>query len=85
MSYENAETKRGFEKQVRVFRPRIAMAAYSGSVFTSFANMTNVWLDTASNSVQHYGLKVAWTQTSVGVAVDLLVRAEILFRGKRNL
>lgn len=37
------------------FKPGIAMAAYSGA-FTSFANMTNQWLDLASPAIQHYGL-----------------------------
>lgn len=41
----------------RLFRPRIAMAAYSGA-FTGFANMQDQWIDSASNTVQHYGIKV---------------------------
>jgi len=41
----------------RVFRPRFAMAAYSG-VFTSFAQSSrNQWLDVASATVPNYGLK----------------------------
>jgi hypothetical protein len=41
----------------RQFRPRIAIAAYSGT-FTSFANMADQWIDSNSNSVAHYGIKV---------------------------
>jgi hypothetical protein len=37
------------------FKPRIAVAAYSGA-FTSYAN-TESWLDVASPSVIHYGAK----------------------------
>lgn len=41
----------------RTINPRLAMAAYSGSVFTSFANMGQVWLDAGSPGVPYYGLK----------------------------
>jgi len=45
-------------KEIRFsLRPRAALAAYSGA-FTSYANFGNMWIDVASPSVQHYGLKV---------------------------
>lgn len=40
----------------RYVRPRIALAAYAGA-FTSYANVKPMWIDAASPSVQHYGLK----------------------------
>jgi len=54
---------------VRTFQPRVATAAYSGA-FTSFANQAPPWIDSASPSVQHYGVKifvpgVAAAQTSL--------------------
>jgi len=43
----------------RVYNPRIAQAVYSGA-FTSFAqSLTGTWIDTASSTVQYYGLKWA--------------------------
>jgi len=41
---------------VRTLVPRMAVAAYSGS-FTSYANVSDMWLDAASPSVQHFGVK----------------------------
>jgi hypothetical protein len=41
----------------RTFRPRIALAAYS-STFVSFENSPPQWIDAASPSVQHYGVKL---------------------------
>jgi hypothetical protein len=41
---------------VRTLKPRMAVAAYSGA-FTSFANMQDQWIDAASPSVQHFGVK----------------------------
>jgi hypothetical protein len=42
----------------RTFKPRMAVGAYSGS-FTSYAQLHDQWIDCASPSVQHYGLKAA--------------------------
>lgn len=51
-------------KEIRfVLRPRAALAAYSGA-FTSYANFGNMWIDVASPSVQHYGLKVGMSAST---------------------
>jgi hypothetical protein len=42
---------------IRNFRPRVAVAAYAGA-FTSFKNEKAGWIDCASPSVQHYGVKL---------------------------
>jgi hypothetical protein len=39
------------------FKPHVAIAAYVASAFSSFANQSNEWIDCASPSVQHYGIK----------------------------
>jgi hypothetical protein len=40
----------------RRFVPKVAMAAYSGA-FTSYANVSDQWIDCGSPNVQYYGLK----------------------------
>jgi hypothetical protein len=45
------------ESMERVFKPRMALAAYSGT-FVGFANVADQWLDAASTTVQHYGVKL---------------------------
>jgi hypothetical protein len=45
------------EECSRTFRPRMALAAYS-STFVSFGNVGPQWIDAASPSVQHYGVKL---------------------------
>lgn len=42
---------------VRSIKPHIAMAAYGAGVFTSYANTKAGWIDMASPSVSHYGMK----------------------------
>lgn len=56
LAYQNCVVLEPGESVVRDFQPRIAMAAYSGA-FTSFANVEPMWIDSASPSVQHYGVK----------------------------
>ena len=50
------------------FKPRLALAAYSGA-FTSYANQQAGWIDCASNGVIHYGLKFGMpTQNALAIA-----------------
>jgi len=46
--------------------PHCADALYSGSVFTSFGNVTTPWIDVASTGVVHYGIKVGITAANTG-------------------
>ncbi len=41
----------------RTFRPHLALAAYQGA-FTGYVNESNQWIDSASNDVRHYGVKL---------------------------
>jgi len=44
----------------RTIRPRAALAAYSGSVFTAFSTAPHgVWIDSNNVTVPHYGFKWA--------------------------
>jgi len=54
--YENCMVQAPGESAMRTFQPRMALAAYAGA-FTSYANTQPLWIDCASPSVQHYGLK----------------------------
>jgi hypothetical protein len=55
--YANCIVLEPGESFVRTFQPRVAVAAYSGS-FSSFENVEPPWIDCASPSVQHYGVKI---------------------------
>jgi len=44
-------------------KPKIAMAAYGSGAFTSYASMTNQWLDVASPAIAHYGVKFVTSPT----------------------
>jgi len=61
--------------------PHVAIAEYSGA-FTSYGNVPSTWIDAASPSVEHYGLKFA-TDAVDGVVRNVYVnyRARISFRG----
>jgi hypothetical protein len=50
---------------IRSLCPHVANAVYSGA-FTSFGNMEAPWIDCASPSVQHYGVKYAIEAGIVG-------------------
>jgi hypothetical protein len=50
----------------RTFQPHSALAAYSGGVFTSFANVGGQWHDCASPSIAHYGYKYLVPAAAIG-------------------
>lgn len=43
----------------RSFRPHIAVGAYNGA-FAGYKNEPAGWIDCATNSIQHYGIKIFW-------------------------
>jgi len=69
----------GYEPVVHRWVPHVATAAYSGA-FTSFENTTAPWLDTSSNTVQHYGLKIYVGITSAVVTMDAFTRVHLQCR-----
>jgi len=82
LDYATCLTTDGVTRHKRTYHPHTAEAAYSGA-FTSFANRSNSWIDCASNSVQYYGLKTAWSATTSIYVYDIIVRAWIQFRNTR--
>lgn len=66
------------ESVERIFRPHMALAAYSGA-FTSYANVAPTWIDSSSNTVQHYGIKLFVPGATAGQTVlqswDITVEA----------
>lgn len=55
-AYSNCLILHPGESCERIFRPRMALGAYTGT-FVGFANVADQWIDAASNTVQHYGIK----------------------------
>jgi hypothetical protein len=61
------------------WKPHMAVATYSGA-FTSYGNMPAGWIDAASPSVQHFGLKAAAGTSGVAVQYNYAARAVVSFR-----
>jgi hypothetical protein len=81
--YQTAQTSSLNSGQYHGWVPSVALAAYSGG-FTSYAAAENQWLDCASPSVQHYGIKAAFAASASVRNVQIIVRARISFRGIRD-
>jgi len=76
----------GGTQHTRVFKPRIAETAFSSSnLATSSTQASQVWIDAASNTVPHYGLKVAVSPsgTAGNPSWSPVVTAWIQFRDNR--
>lgn len=62
-----------FDKTVTMkIKPRFSLAAYSGA-FTSYKPASG-WLDCASPSIQHYGVKFAVDSFTAGQFIDFIIR-----------
>jgi hypothetical protein len=84
-AYENCITSAVYEPQRRCFVPRLALAAYGAGAFTSYANSAPMWLDAASGSIAHFGLKAGIDVGATGALAvyDLTVRTAFSFRASR--
>jgi hypothetical protein len=80
--YSNCITACGISGHYRIFRPHAALAAYSGA-FTSYANWEEMWIDMNSQTVQHYGLKIASTVTGSAYSWNMIVKYHCSLRNLR--
>lgn len=71
-----------YQPHTRQFKPHVAIAAYGGSVFTSFANAGNQWIDFANTGVPHYGCRTMLTNTNNNNDCYIDVRCEYYFSCK---
>lgn len=67
----------------RTLTPRIATAAYSGT-FTSYANVSSrTWIDSASPSVDYFGVKYAVPLTATSYSISAIVTMMLQFKSQR--
>lgn len=78
-SAQGALVTSSFAGHYHKFQPHMAVAVYSGA-FTSFANAPADWIDVASGSVQHYGIKAAISGTTTVSTWRYEMRCKISFR-----
>jgi hypothetical protein len=71
--YPGAKVTLGVHPHTHTFVPAAALAAYSGT-FTSYSMVEAPWIDVASPSVQHYGVKYAFSAATSVVAYEVRVR-----------
>jgi len=70
---------------IRVVKPRSAVATYSGT-FTSYGTEYGRWMNTASPSVQYYGLKTVITGSTFATSTkiyDVEATVTMQFRGAK--
>lgn len=84
VGHTNSVTTSGNQGHYHKFKPRLALAAYSGA-FTSYANQSDdMWIDCNSAGVYYYGVKTVLTATDSVYVYDLMMKATIEFRNKRR-
>jgi len=81
LAYENVIVSNTANGHYRKFKPHIAVAAYQGA-FSGYQNTSNVWIDSASGDVQHYGVKLGIGPTSSNslIQINYVCRMKLEFR-----
>lgn len=79
-AYNTCVITEPWKSHVRTLVPHIADAAYSGT-FTSFANATGQWIDSASPGVKHYGVK-GWAEGSTTTTSSWYVEVRLFVEFK---
>jgi hypothetical protein len=77
LSYQNCIEVSSNTGTYRRWKPHTILNNTGGQVS---ANVTNTWIDVASASAPHYGLKLAVKASNVTTAINLRVRYTIKFR-----
>lgn len=80
--YPGVRITEGYKPHTHTFVPSVAVAVYSGT-FTSFANESAPWIDVASTTVQHYGVKYGLAVSTTAYAYDVFVRYHFMFKNVR--
>lgn len=80
LDYNSLQTWKPMETIQVAFRPRVAQAVFGSSVFGSFANTVAPWIDAASATAEHYGLKIAIGTTTTAVTYSPFFRVHCEWR-----
>lgn len=83
LSYQNRLVGNGTSVFKHDFQPHAAPGMYSGAVFTGFGNVASPWIDVASTTVEHYGIKLAWGSTDAVYSMDIFATFHLSFKNAR--
>lgn len=87
LQYQNCRMFNAVTPHKRYFRPHIASAVYQSAVFNGFANHKRSWIDVASASVEHYGMKMYMDSSALTIngliAYQLYFTYYLKFKGVR--
>ena len=80
--YESYQCKQLSTQKLKYYvKPRVAIATYGGSVFTSYGNVRDLWIDAASTGVPHYGKKfmIEVISNSANQVVNVMYKLELSY------
>jgi len=82
--YENVLGGPSTNGHYRNFKPHVAVASWGGmGSFGQFTNIAAPWIDCASTSAIHYGVKAVVSVTSIALYFDVQWRILVQFRNVR--
>jgi hypothetical protein len=82
LNYQNAKLHPAGTPHTISFVPHVAINTYTGA-FGAFANASKQWIDAASQSVVHFGIKTAITGSSNWPTWRVICRYHVSFKSPR--
>lgn len=83
LQYQNVKRTRMNQVHTRFLKPMIANEVFNTGIATAYAPKRNVWLDCASDTVEHYGIKLWFDSSAAGVTFDVQVKFYLAFKNVR--
>lgn len=83
LNYANVKMHPAGQAHTLSFKPHVAVSAYSGGAFGAFGNQASQWIDAASMSVTHFGVKYAITGSANWPVWRMICRYHLSFKSSR--
>jgi len=84
LQYQNCRVLNPVSRTIKVeLKPRMAVATYAGGAFTSYANQPSTFIDAASPSVEHYGVKIGISATTAVITYQVVAHYTLEFKNPR--
>lgn len=86
LDYSSSIVTKARENHRRCFVPRVAPAIYASGAFSGYGSATGQWLNSASSSVAHYGVKWAldpYSSAAAAMVITPYITLQLEFRASR--
>jgi len=86
LDYSSSIVTKARENHRRCFKPRVAPAIFASGAFSGYGSSVNQWLNSASTTIAHYGVKWAldpYSSAGAAMVITPYITLQLEFRASR--